>query len=166
MLNLTECNNVVICVLPVGVELPTPKTYEEYCKKYATKSVRSVERAVAEYEVTVEVDRVPVLWLADGGEFGGSCTIEDYHYEFMIYRDNRGIVLLVDLDVDCGNYGKCYYGNFEVTNIPSWEEAMSWADNYANSITVDLYGSNNQTPEYKWEEVKDLAKLWAEFLAK
>ena len=145
MLNNTEHNNTVICVLPAGVELPTPKNYEAYCRKYAPSHTRKVGK------------RATVGWEADGCEHYGRCNHHDFRYEFVIYSCmHRWNMCIDELDRD-----GVTFGTFVVKNIPSVRDAKIWAESYVNSFIAlwcdDRY--EGVEIEYEWAEVRDMDKV-------
>ena len=147
MLNHTEYNDVVICVLPKGVELPTSKNFDAYCKKYAPKHIRKMSSLVPS-----------IIWEADGGEIVG----ENGRHYFLIERIKDGYRMLVEEYFPDGTH----VGSFEVNHIPSTKDAMQWAERYSQSwvaLWCDCVGDDIM--EYEWVEVCDMAKVEADALA-
>lgn len=143
MLNKTEYNNVVICVLPMNVEMPTPKNYDAYCKKYAPKRTRKLTNHVS------HIKALQLDWHADGCEISANGR-----NEYLIESCCKGYCLLVITDNDNG---------FNVVHIPSVHDAIAWAEKY--EISSVNYATYN-IPDIEWEDVSvlvDVEKLCANY---
>ena len=107
MLNNTEYNNTIICVLPKNVEVPTTNTYARYCKKYAPKRTRECH--------VVKVNTARLEWQVHDSDVlaYGRC-------EYLIVQKSSSCDLLVSAD----DRGFC------LCNIPTIEDAIAWAEYY------------------------------------
>ena len=143
MLNNTEHNNTVICVLPVGVKLPTPKNYDAYCRKYAPTHTRKVGQNNFEWELIDD-------YLCT------SVSTKHHKYEFGITEYENDFSMCVNEFFDDGTY----VGSFVIDHIPMVKYAMFWAERYSKSF-IALWGKD----EYgfpitrEWEDVCSIRKL-------
>ena len=141
MLNNTEYNNTVICVLPKNVEMPHPNSrkYDEYCKKYAPKYTRQLCMCAA--CVNPQQVQSRLVWQVSGNDIYAKGV-----YDYYIIKKMSSCDLLITTD-DLG---------LHICDIPSLEETMLLAEKYdkseSNYCTYDI-------PSIAWANLLNKARI-------